>query len=566
MEGAVAEVDKSAFVECLALSKKNPYILQLAFTAGIGGLLFGYDTGVISGALLYIRDDFKEVERKTWLQEAIVSTAIAGAIIGASGGGWMNDRFGRKITILYADGLFFAGSVIMAIAPNPTILIVGRVFVGLGVGMASMASPLYISEASPTKVRGALVSLNSFLITGGQFLSYIINLGLSRLPGTWRWMLGIAAVPAVVQLALMFSLPESPRWLYRKGRKEESIAILKKIYPPEEVEAEIKVLSESTEKEIKEAEFSNNITIVQMMKTKAVRRGLYAGMGLAIFQQFVGINTVMYYSPAIIQLAGFASNQTALLLSLITSGLNAFGSILSMYLIEKSGRKKLALISLTGVVGSLILLTVVFHQTAITSPLISPTETANFNSTCPGYSKAIDPAKWDCMTCLKDESNCGFCASTDRLKPGACLIQDDASKERCASQHRDWYTQGCPSKIGWLAIVGLAVYIIFFSPGMGTVPWVINSEIYPLRYRGICGGIASTTVWVSNLIVSQSFLSVIELLGTAWTFLAFGVISCMAIVFVIIFVPETKGVPMEEMEKLLEERKLGFDLGNKPSS
>jgi MFS transporter, SP family, solute carrier family 2 (myo-inositol transporter), member 13 len=190
---------------------------------------------------------------------------------------------------------------------------------------------------------------------------------------------------------------------------------LKKIYPPEEVEAEIKVLSESTEKEIKEAEFSNNVTIVQMMKTKAVRRGLYAGMGLAIFQQFVGINTVMYYSPAIIQLAGFASNQTALLLSLITSGLNAFGSILSMYLIEKSGRKKLALISLTGVVASLILLTVVFHQTAITSPLISPTETANFNSTCPGYSKATDPAKWDCMTCLKDESNCGFCASTDKV-------------------------------------------------------------------------------------------------------------------------------------------------------
>jgi len=113
-------------------------------------------------------------------QEAIVSTAIAGAIIGASGGGWMNDRFGRKITILYADGLFFAGSVIMAVAPNPVILIVGRVFIGLGVGMASMASPLYISEASPTKVRGALVSLNSFLITGGQFLSYIINLGLSR--------------------------------------------------------------------------------------------------------------------------------------------------------------------------------------------------------------------------------------------------------------------------------------------------------------------------------------------------------------------------------------------------
>jgi SP family myo-inositol transporter-like MFS transporter 13 len=145
-----------------------------------------------------------------------------------------------------------------------------------------------------------------------------------------------------------------------------------------------------------------------------------------------------------------------------------------------------------------------------------------------------------------------------QLKPGACLINDDSSKGHCASQHKDWYTKRCPSKTGWIAIVGLGLYIIFFSPGMGTVPWVINSEIYLLRYRGICGGMTSTAVWVSNLIVSQSFLSVIEAIGTAWTFMVFGIISCLAIIFVIVFVPETKGVPMEEMERMLEERSLGF--------
>ncbi|KAJ1392423.1 Sugar/inositol transporter [Sesbania bispinosa] len=566
MEGGVPEADISAFRECLSLSWKNPYVLRLAFSAGIGGLLFGYDTGVISGALLYIRDDFKDVDRKTWLQEAIVSTALAGAIIGAAVGGWINDRFGRKVSILSADTLFFIGSVIMAAASSPSILIVGRVFVGLGVGMASMASPLYISEASPTRVRGALVSLNSFLITGGQFLSYLINLAFTKAPGTWRWMLGVAALPAVVQVGLMFFLPESPRWLFRKGREEEGKAILRKIYPPHEVEAEIQALQDSVALEIQEAEASGDISMMKLLKTKTVRRGLCAGMGLQLFQQFVGINTVMYYSPTIVQLAGFASNQTALLLSLITAGLNAFGSILSIYFIDKTGRKKLALISLCGVVLSLALLTVTFRQTETHSPMISPIETSSFNNTCPGFSTAVDPAGWDCMKCLKASPECGFCADgSNTLLPGACLVSNDITKNQCHSDHRAWYTRGCPSKWGWVALIGLALYIIFFSPGMGTVPWVVNSEIYPLRYRGICGGIASTTVWVSNLIVSQSFLSLTQAIGTAWTFMLFGFVAVIAIFFVIIVVPETKGVPMEEVEKMLDQRAFHYKFWEKRS-
>ncbi|XP_012572390.1 probable inositol transporter 2 [Cicer arietinum] len=565
MEGGVPEADISAFRECMSLSWKNPYVLRLAFSAGIGGLLFGYDTGVISGALLYIRDDFKAVDTKIWLQSAIVSTALAGAVIGAAVGGWINDRFGRKISIVTADTLFFIGSVIMAAAPSPAVLIVGRVFVGLGVGMASMASPLYISEASPARVRGALVSLNSFLITAGQFLSYLINLAFTKAPGTWRWMLGVAAAPAVIQLLLMFWLPESPRWLFRKGKEEEGKAILRKIYPPDEVEAEIQALQESVSMELKEAEASGKINLITLLKTTSVRRGLYAGMGLQIFQQFVGINTVMYFSPTIVQLAGFASNQTALLLSLITAGLNAFGSILSIYFIDKTGRKKLALISLGGVVLSLALLTVTFRQTETHSPIISPIETSHFNATCPSFSTTMNHGGgWDCMKCLKASPKCGFCASQpNKLLPGACLISNDNAKDQCHKGHRAWYTQGCPSKWGWLALIGLAMYIIFFSPGMGTVPWVVNSEIYPLRYRGICGGMASTTVWVSNLIVSQSFLSLTQVLGIAWTFMLFGFVAFIAIFFVIVFVPETKGVPMEEVEKMLEQRTLQFKFWNK---
>ncbi|PSS28973.1 Inositol transporter like [Actinidia chinensis var. chinensis] len=567
MEGAIHPTDGSAFRDCLSLAWKNPYVLRLAFSAGIGGLLFGYDTGVISGALLYIRDEFKSVDKKTVLQESIVSMAVAGAIIGAAIGGWLNDRYGRRTAILIADFLFFVGAVIMAAAPNPALLIVGRVFVGLGVGMASMTAPLYISEASPAKVRGALVSTNGFLITGGQFLSYLINLAFTKAPGTWRWMLGVAGIPALVQFILMLMLPESPRWLYRKGRDEEAKTILRKIYPAEEVESEIQALKESVETEIQEKGSSEKINLVKLLQTKTVRRGLMAGVGLQVFQQFVGINTVMYYSPTIVQLAGFASNQTALLLSLVTAGLNACGSIVSIYFIDRTGRKKLLVISLCGVMISLGVLSAVFHETTTHSPAVSVAETDHFGAyTCPDYRSAgSSGAYWDCMKCLKASSpDCGFCASPiNKLFPGACLISNDTVKDTCRKDHRLWYTRGCPSKYGWLALIGLALYIIFFSPGMGTVPWIVNSEIYPLRFRGVCGGIAATANWISNLIVAQSFLSLTQAIGTSWTFLIFGVISVVALFFVLIFVPETKGLPIEEVEKMLEKRALQFKFWQK---
>ncbi|RWR85845.1 putative inositol transporter 2 [Cinnamomum micranthum f. kanehirae] len=566
MEGGIHPADASAFRECFSLAWRNPYVLRLAFSAGIGGLLFGYDTGVISGALLYIRDDFKSVDKRTVLQESIVSMAVAGAIVGAAVGGWMNDRLGRRTSLLIADFLFFVGAVVMASAPNPALLITGRVFVGFGVGMASMTAPLYISEASPARIRGALVSTNGFFITGGQFLSYLINLAFTKAPGTWRWMLGVAGLPPLLQFSLMMFLPESPRWLYRKGRVEEANLILRKIYPPHEVETEIQDLKDSIESEIREEGSSEKINLIKLLKTKTVRRGLIAGVGLQVFQQFVGINTVMYYSPTIVQLAGFASNQIALLLSLITSGLNALGTIVSIYFIDRTGRKKLLIISLSGVIISLGLLSAVFHETTSHSPQVSKVETAHFaNYTCPDYQSTT--ATWNCMKCLKASSpDCGFCASgTNKLFPGACLVSNSTVKNLCHDEHRLWYTRGCPSNYGWLALVGLALYIIFFSPGMGTVPWIVNSEIYPLRFRGVCGGIAATANWISNLIVAQTFLSLTEAIGTSWTFLIFGLISVVALLFVLVFVPETKGLPIEEVEKMLEQRTLHLKFWKKRS-
>ncbi|KAJ0606141.1 putative major facilitator, sugar transporter, major facilitator superfamily [Helianthus annuus] len=459
----------------------NTYVLGLTVVAGIGGLLFGYDTGVISGALLYIRDEFEAVDQSSFLQETIVSMALVGAMIGAGGGGWINDAYGRKRATLLADVVFALGSFVMALAPDPYVLIFGRFLVGLGVGVASVTAPMYIAEAAPSEIRGGLVSTNVLMITGGQFLSYLVNLAFTEVPGTWRWMLGVAAVPAIVQFLLMLLLPESPRWLYMKS-KSEAIVVLSKIYDPFRLEEELDQLSSALEEE---KQRKNAISYLDVFRIKEIRLAFFAGAGLQAFQQFTGINTVMYYSPTIVQMAGFRSNQLALLLSLMVALMNAAGTVVGIHLIDHSGRRKLALSSLFGVILSLILLSVSFFLTSS-----------------------------------------GF------------------------------------TNVGWIAVLGLTLYIAFFAPGMGPVPWTVNSEIYPESYRGTCSGMSATVNWISNLIVAQCFLSVADAVGTDWTFLILAGIAVAAFVFVYVYVPETKGLTFDEVERIWKERAWGSNYGS----
>ncbi|XP_075643794.1 inositol transporter 4-like [Castanea sativa] len=555
VEGGIAPVNKTEFTELFRTIWKTPYILRLAMTAGIGGLLFGYDTAVISGALLYLRDDFKSVDKHTWLQELIVSTSIAAAIIGAAIGAWMNDSLGRKKAILTADVLFFVGSLVMAVAPFPSIVVIGRILVGLGVGMTSMTSPLYISETSPARIRGALISMNGFLLTFGQFLSYLINLGFTKVPGTWRWMLGVAGIPPIVQFVLMLLLPESPRWLYKQGKVKQATEILGKIYPIDEVGKELEQLKASIEAaEADEASIGNNFftKFRSAMKNIEVRRALYAGVAVQVVQQFVGINSVMYYGASIMQLAGFASKAVALALSLVTTGLNAVGSIISMLFMDRQGRRRMMIVSLVFIIIGLVVLSAVFYQSSQHAPGINNYDSSHFgiNSTCTAYISAPDTSRWNCMTCLKQK--CGFCASEgDKFQPGSCLANEKAIGNMCTQQHRVWYDEGCPSKLGMFAVLLLGFYIIVYSLGMGTGPWIVNAEIYPLKYRGFGGGVAAMSNWTANLIVSMNFLSLTEALGTWGTFLLFAGFSFLGLIAIYFLVPETKGVPLEEIEKVL---------------
>ncbi|KAG0492189.1 hypothetical protein HPP92_005587 [Vanilla planifolia] len=469
----------------------NRYVLGLTVAAGIGGLLFGYDTGVISGALLYIRDDFKVVKDSNFLQETIVSMALVGAMIGAWVGGWINDAYGRKKAALLADVLFAIGSLVMCAAPDPYVLITGRLVVGLGIGVASVTSPVYIAEASPSEIRGGLVSTNVLMITGGQFLSYLVNLAFTEVPGTWRWMLGVAAVPAILQFFLMLGLPESPRWLYLKKDEAQAICVLSKIYDPDRLEQEIDLLAIASDVDL---DSEKTVSYLDVFRSKEIRLAFFAGAGLQAFQQLTGINTVMYYSPTIVQMAGFSSNQLALLLSLIVAAMNAAGTVIGIYLIDRCGRRRLALTSLAGVFISLLILASAFFL-----------QSSHLHGSC-----------------------------------GLNLLHGS-----------------CGTNIGWFAVLGLALYIAFFAPGMGPVPWAVNSEIYPEAYRGVCGGMSATINWMFNLIVAQVFLSLVSAVGVAWTFLIIAGIAVVAFVFVLVFVPETKGLTFEQVERLWKERAWG---------
>ncbi|KAG0566811.1 hypothetical protein KC19_7G089300 [Ceratodon purpureus] len=540
-------------------SASKYFVFLLALAAGIGGFLFGYDTGVISGALLFIRDDFDSVKKSSFLQEAIVSMAIAGAVVGAAVGGLLNDRLGRKFCILASDIVFAMGALLMAAAPGPTILICGRFLVGLGVGVASMTVPLYIAEVSPPEKRGSLVTLNVLMITTGQFLSYVINFGFTKVPGNWRWMLGVAALPAILQAVLFCFLPESPRWLVRQKRFDEAVSVLERLYPTGEGTAAYDEVAAAASEWQEEGTQVQGTNFRDILATKEKRMALTAGVGIQVFQQLVGINTVMYYSPSIIELAGYASHETALLLSAGVAAMNAVGTVVGIFLIDRCGRRRLAILSLVGVFTALCLLSAAFRLTSTSSPDITWTTSQpdKTDFTCPAFPYSGNSSTFQfpatCTGCL--QANCGFCAAAhDEMQPGSCFVYTDNAEHVCQDLVRSWFTRGCPSNYGWLALLGLVLYLLTFAPGMGPVPWTINSEIYALQDRGVCGGIAATANWFSNFLVAQTFLSLTDALGTSFTFLLFAGLTVLALVFVLCYVPETKGLSFEEVEALFKSR------------
>src|SRR6202158_5325246 len=327
------------------------FIYIAAAIAALGGLLFGYDTGVISGAELFLKNDFT---LSTFALEVIVSGVLAGAAVGAMLGGRLADLFGRRRLLIVTAIIFGVGAIVCAAATSPVILIVGRIVVGLGIGLASGTVPVYISEVSPADARGWQVSLFQLAITVGILLAYIVDYAFASIQG-WRWMFGLAVVPAAIFGMGMLFLPESPRWLARRGHHENARAMLSRIRGTSDVSAELQEIERSLAHADERGRLSD-------LFAPSVRPALVVGIGLAIFQQVTGINTVIYYAPLIIQSAGISSASGAILATAGIGVVNVLMTIVSMWLIDRIGRRPLLLTGIAGMIVTLGVLGWAFHS------------------------------------------------------------------------------------------------------------------------------------------------------------------------------------------------------------
>lgn len=447
------------------------YVIFICAIAALGGLLFGYDTAVISGAIGPLQDYFGlTAAEKGWA----VSNVVVGCIFGALLGGLLANRYGRKSALIIAAILFTVSALGAALAPSFIVFVSFRIVGGLGVGIASVVSPMYMSEVSPKDMRGKAVGMQQFSIVFGQsvvfYVNYYIAKGMSPewiIDLGWRWMIGSGVVPCILFLLTVFFIPESPRWNVSRQRDEKALATLAKISNMQHAQNLLKEIKNSLLQDKK-----NTVTSWSTLLQPGLFYILLVGCAIAALQQITGINAVMYYAPEILKsVAG--STEGALLQTTWIGLIFIFGNALGMYLIDKTGRRPLMFVGTIGcIVGLLICSWALYHQ--------------------------------------------------DK---------------------------------GYLALFGLLIYIVAFAISWGVACWTLIAEIFPNRIRATGMGIAVCCQWIAGFVVAQTFPMMSENATlTAYFHGAFPMwifVACCLVCFWFIarFVPETKGVSLEQMEQ-----------------
>jgi SP family galactose:H+ symporter-like MFS transporter len=320
------------------------FVYVAVCVAAIGGLLFGYDTGVISGAILFIQ---KQYALSATMEEIVVSSVLVGAIMGAALGGALSDRFGRRKMIILAGIIFTVSAIGTAFSPSVGWLIAGRLISGIAIGIASFISPMYISELVPAKVRGSLVAVNMLAITTGIVVAYLVDYAFSG-NKEWRYMFGLAAIPSIGLVVGMWILPDSPRWLVSKSRVQQAKLVLRRVRTELDVTPEINEIQKSMEKQ-------GNGGIRGLFQN-SLKMPMIVGLGLAIFQQITGINTVIYYSPTIFKFAGITATGPAILAGAALAGIMWCFHVLAIFLLDRVGRRPLLLAGVAGQVIGLAIL------------------------------------------------------------------------------------------------------------------------------------------------------------------------------------------------------------------
>jgi sugar porter (SP) family MFS transporter len=321
-------------------------VIGAAAVTALGGLLFGYDTGVVSGALLFLKQDFGGLT--PFQEELVTSLLLVGAMIGALGAGMVADRIGRRPTILLTAVVFVVGVLLAAFSPVFWMLVLARLVIGLAVGSASMTVPLYIGEVAPPRMRGGLVSLNQLAITGGILASYLVDYGLAG-SANWRLMFGLAVIPAVLLFVGILTQKESPHWLIRQGRQTEARAVLGRLRDEGDIDAEIAEVQEVAARRVSARD----------LLARGVRPALWVGVLMAIFQQITGINTVIYYAPSLLQGAGLG-NSAALLANVVNGAVNVGMTVVAIWLLDRTGRRPLLLTGTAGMVIGMVITALAF--------------------------------------------------------------------------------------------------------------------------------------------------------------------------------------------------------------
>lgn len=452
-------------------------VYVMAVIAATGGLLFGFDTGVVSGAIPFLQKDFGVTDGTV---ELITTAGLIGAIIGALFGGKVTDRIGRRKVLLGAGFIFAVGALWSGFASNPGSLVAARLFLGIAIGASSFAVPLYIAEISPTRIRGTLVSLFQLMITLGILVAYFSDFAFADESNlaSWRPMFYVGVIPALILFVGMIFLPESPRWLMSVGREKEALDVLGKTEG-----ASAASVASSIRKDIeKDSDVSSRWSDLFKPLWKMP---VITAIGIMFIQQFVGINTVMYYCPKIFQMAGFDGAVAAIGASVGVAVINVVATLLSVYFVDRIGRRRLFFIGMVGMVVSLCLLA------------------------------------------------------------GSFIFDTGAA--------------------GKFVTVGFTLlYVAFYAISVGPLGWLIISEIFPQKMRGLGSSLGSITVWVCNSVVTFTFFKIARLLsipGTevivdgeticnpAGSFLFYALVAALGMVWGWFFVPETKGVSLERIEE-----------------
>ncbi len=497
------------------------YTVLISLIVALGGFLLGFDSAVISGAVKGITVYFEMTE---WMLGFSVGCVIFGAMAGNLMAGPLADKFGRKKVLIMVAALFTVSATWSAMATGYTEFIIARIIGGIGIGGAILIAPVYIAEIAPPKLRGSLVSFNQLNIVIGISVAYFSNYFLVNLEGeSWRWMLGVEAIPALIYFMSLFTVPRSPRWLIQKLNKVQlARKILQKIGGEEYAEITISEIQRGIAKKEKKG------TLSDLFQNKYATIMIIA-FGIAFFQQITGINAIFYYAPTIFEQAG-GTTDSSFLQAIVVGLTNLIFTLVAIWLIDKLGRKPLLLIGTSCMTIALVMAAVAFNNASY-----------DFNENT--LNNIDDPEIRMALSDLEGRS----------FEGQAALFQEVASKLN-ADQFLDFKRNQITNFIqinATLVLIAILLYVASFAISLGPVMWTLISEIFPSKIKGIAISVVGFFNSLISFSVTQVFPWELSNLGPTATFAIYAVLSLCAMLFVHKFVIETKGKTLEEVEELL---------------